>query len=70
MIPPRGIGNDTCSPLYTHLPGQGAGSVLRLEAEEEVPEVFEAGGTDSPAGLTKQAAFYNHHVFVILGSRS
>ena len=52
MIPPREIGNDTCSPLYLHLPGQGAGSVLPLEADEEVPEVFEAGGTDSPAGLT------------------
>ena len=52
MIPPRGIGSDTCSPLYSHLPGQGAGSVLPLEADEEVPEVFEAGGTDSPAGLT------------------
>ena len=70
MIPPREIGNDASSPLYTHLPGQGAGSVLPLEADKEVPEVFEAGGTDSPAGLTKQAAFYNHHVFVILGSRS
>ena len=52
MIPPREIENDTCSPLYTYLPGQGAGSVLPLEADKEVPEVFEAGGTDSPAGLT------------------
>ena len=52
MIPPREIGNDACSPLYTHLPGQGAGSDLRLEEDKEVPEVFEAGGTDSPAGLT------------------
>ena len=69
MIPPREIGNDTCSPLYLHLPGQVAGSVLPLEADEEVPEVFEAGGTDSLAGLTKQAAFYKH-VFQILGSRS
>ena len=70
MIPPREIENDMCSLLYLYLPGQGAGSVLPLEADEEVPEVFEAGGTDSLAGLTKQAAFYNHHVFVILGSRS
>ena len=38
--------------VYTYLPGQGAGSVLPLEADKEVPEVFEAGGTDSPAGLT------------------
>ena len=52
MIPPREIKNDMCSPLYTHLPGQGAGSVLLLEEDKEVPEVFEAGGTDSPAGLT------------------
>ena len=38
--------------VYMYLPGQGAGSVLPLEADKEVPEVFEAGGTDSPAGLT------------------
>ena len=38
--------------MFTYLPGQGAGSVLPLEADEEVPEVFEAGGTDSLAGLT------------------